>query len=151
MATVIPIQTYENKLDGIEIQDGQLIVCVDTGSLYKDTSNKRIKLGSELKIVESLPEIPEINKFYFVSTTDELWIYNEEWVQINSSLVAQQNSDGWVNLAIGKQNLESGIKIKGSGATHVTTSGNGTISIETDPNTTINVISNFEIDNILSM
>lgn len=114
MATVIPIQTYENKLDGIEIQDGQLIVCVDTGSLYKDTSNKRIKL-------------------------------------LNSSLVAQQNSDGGVNLAIGKQNLESGIKIKGSGATHVTTSGNGTISIETDPNTTINVISNFEIDNILSM
>lgn len=151
MANVLPIQTYEYKLNEIEIVDGQLIVCMDTGALYRDSSDKRIKLGSELEFVDSLPESPQNSKFYFVNTTNELWIYDGEWIQINSSLTAQSSLEGGVDLFLGKQNAESGIRIKGSGATSVTTDGDGMISITTDPNSTINVISNLEIDKILSM
>lgn len=151
MADVMPIQTYEYKLNDIDIVNGQLIVCMDTGSMYRDSADKRIKLGSELELVDSLPDDPKTNKFYFVDGTNELWLYDGEWIEINGNLVVQKNVDGGVNLFLGRQNISSGIKFKGKGATSITTDGDGTISIETDPDTSISVISNLEIDKILSM
>lgn len=151
MVNVVPIQTYEYKLNEIGIVNGQLIVCMDTGSLYRDSENERIRLGSELEIVSSLPDNPQINKFYFVDGTNELWLYDGEWIEINRNLVVHKNSDGGVELFLGKQNSDSGIKFKGKGATFVSMDGDGTISISTDPDNSISVISNLEIDKLLSM
>lgn len=39
MADVMPIQTYEYKLNDIDIVNGQLIVCMDTGSMYRDSAD----------------------------------------------------------------------------------------------------------------
>lgn len=150
MASVLPIQTYEYKLNEIEIVDGQLIVCVDTGSLYKDSSNKRIKIASEFETVDSLPETPQKNKLYFINETNELWVYDGEWVKINNSLFVKSDPEGGISLSLGDQKLDAGIKIKGKGATSITTDGE-TVSISTDPNGAINVISNLEIDKLLSM
>lgn len=151
MADVMPIQTYEYKLNDIDIVNGQLIVCMDTGSMYRDSADKRIKLGSELELVDSLPDDPKTNKFYFVDGTNELWLYDGEWIEINRNLVVQKNSSGGVELFLGKQNSDSGIKFKGKGATLVSMDSDGTVSISTDPDNSISVISNLEIDKLLSM
>jgi len=150
MANLIPIQTSEYKLQDIEIVDGQLIVCIDTGSIYKDSAGKRIKLGSEFETVDSLPEYPQRKKLYFINKTNDLWVYDGEWVKINGSLLAREDPDGGIDLILGTQGSESGVKFKGEGATSVSMDGD-TISILTDPNGAINVISNLEIDKILSM
>lgn len=58
----------ESTLPLLPIIDGQLIICKDTGNIYKDNDGKRNPLGGHVEVIDSLPLAPIEYKLYYYNT-----------------------------------------------------------------------------------
>ena len=141
----------QSQLDSTPVIDGQLVVCLDTGNAYRDSTVAHVKIGSDLEVVSELPLAPLANKIYFlkpdklyISSGGNLVLLNEEFeISANKSAI---NGDVKITLDGSKQ---TSIGIKGTGATTVITDENGDMVINSaDPNKVIKTLTNSEIDAI---
>lgn len=154
MANLSLREVAQSQLDQAPVIDGQLIVCTDTGSTYRDIGTKRIQISKDLEIVSSLPLAPLSNKIYYLRP-DSLYVYSgDDWILLNPSkftLEADKNAvngDVYINLVL-NGTAQDKIKIAGSGVTTVTTGETGDITIDTPhPDELLAALTNDEIDAI---
>lgn len=154
MANLSLREVAQSQLDQAPVIDGQLIVCTDTGSTYRDIGTKRIQISKDLEIVSSLPLAPLSNKIYYLRP-DSLYVYSgDDWILLNPSkftLEADKNAvNGEVNInLILNGTAQDKIKIAGGGVTTVTTGETGDITIDTPhPDELLAALTNEEIDAI---
>lgn len=151
MAYFRPVQTTEDKLPQIEVVDGQIIVCTDSGFLYRDTKDGRIRVGTEIEIVDELPGAPINLHFYYSKADRDLFFYDDGWANVSENelqVLGGGNSVGVTLAILENGNKKSEIPIKGSGITSVFKASDGSIQIKTkEPD----IITNLEIDKLLSM
>lgn len=154
MANLSLREVAQSQLDQAPVIDGQLIVCTDTGSTYRDIGTRRIQISKDLEIVSSLPLAPLSNKIYYLRP-DSLYVYSgDDWILLNPSkftLEADKNAiNGEVNInLILNGTAQDKIKIAGSGVTTVTTGETGDITIDTPhPDELLAALTNDEIDAI---
>lgn len=154
MANLSLREVAQSQLDLTPIIDGQLIVCTDTGSTYRDIGTNRIQISKDLEIVGSLPLAPLSNKIYFLRP-DSLYVYSGgDWVLLNPSkftLEADKNAingDVNINLVLAGE-AQDKVKVAGSGITTVTTDEIGDITIDTPhPDEILEALTNDDIDKI---
>ena len=154
MANLSLREVAQSQLDQAPVIDGQLIVCTDTGSTYRDIGTKRIQISKDLEIVSSLPLAPLSNKIYYLRP-DSLYVYSgDDWILLNPSkftLEADKNAvNGEVNInLVLNGTAQDKIKIAGGGVTTVTTGEMGDITIDTPhPDELLAALTNDEIDAI---
>ena len=154
MANLSLREVAQSQLDQAPVIDGQLIVCTDTGSTYRDIGTRRIQISKDLEIVSSLPLAPLSNKIYYLRP-DSLYVYSgDDWILLNPSkftLKADKNAvNGEVNInLILNGTAQDKIKIAGGGVTTVTTDETGDITIDTPhPDELLAALTNDEIDAI---
>ena len=154
MANLSLREVAQSQLDQAPVIDGQLIVCTDTGSTYRDIGTKRIQISKDLEIVSSLPLAPLSNKIYYLRP-DSLYVYSgDDWILLNPSkftLEADKNAvNGEVNInLVLNGTAQDKIKIAGGGVTTVTTGETGDITIDTPhPDELLAALTNDEIDAI---
>lgn len=83
MAKLSLREVVQSQLNKTPVIDGQLIVCTDTGSTYRDIGTKRIQISKDLEIVSSLPLAPLSDKIYYLRP-DKLYSYvGGDWVLLN--------------------------------------------------------------------
>lgn len=83
MAELSLYECSKENLPRVPITDGQLVVCIDTGDFYRDTSDNRIPLGTSVITTSVLPLSPIQNRLYLVNGTELQLFTGSEWVQIN--------------------------------------------------------------------
>lgn len=136
----------QSQLDTTPVIDGQLIVCLDTGNAYRDSSVAHVKIGSDLEVVSELPLAPLANKIYFLKP-DKLYINSGgNWILLNEEFEISTNksaTNGNVKIML-DGSKQTSVGIKGTGATTVTTNANGELVI----NSAIQTLTNSEIDAI---
>lgn len=136
----------QSQLDTTPVIDGQLIVCLDTGNAYRDSSVAHVKIGSDLEVVSELPLAPLANKIYFLKP-DKLYINSGgNWILLNEEfeISATKNStNGNVKIML-DGSKQTSVGIKGTGTTTVMTNANGELVI----NSAIQTLTNSEIDAI---
>ena len=154
MANLSLREVAQSQLDQAPVIDGQLIVCTDTGSTYRDIGTRRIQISKDLEIVSSLPLAPLSNKIYYLRP-DSLYVYSgDDWILLNPSkftLESDKNAvNGEVNInLILNGTVQGKIKIAGGGVTTVTTGETGDITIDTPhPDDLLAALTNDEIDAI---
>lgn len=85
MAQMRIVYTTSNRLDELNIEDGQIIFVVDTRTIYFDMKNKRTSY-STIFVFETEDERLAMESpaqgFYFVEETNVVWRYKTQWIQI---------------------------------------------------------------------
>lgn len=77
----------QSQLDSTPVIDGQLIVCLDTGNAYRDTSTTHVKIGSDLEVVSDLPLAPLAEKIYYLKP-DKLYVFlGGNWTLLNDKTI----------------------------------------------------------------
>ena len=136
----------QSQLDMTPVIDGQLIVCLDTGNTYRDSSVAHVKIGCDLEVVSELPLAPLANKIYFLKP-DKLYINSGgNWILLNEEFEISANksaTNGNVKIML-DGSKQTSVGIKGTGATTVMTNANGELVI----NSAIQTLINSEIDAI---
>lgn len=154
MSKLSLLEINQSQLDKTPVIDGQLIVCLDTGNTYRDSSVAHVKIGNDLEVVSELPLAPLTNKIYFlkpdklyISSGGNLVLLNEEY----SFSATKSAMNGAVKITLDGAK-KSEVSIKGTGVTTVMTDENGELVINTmDPNKVLESMSNSDIDKIFSM
>lgn len=154
MANLSLREVAQSQLDQAPVIDGQLIVCTDTGSTYRDIGTRRIQISKDLEIVSSLPLAPLSNKIYYLRP-DSLYVYSgDDWILLNPSKFTLESDKNAVNGEVNINLILNGtaqdkIKIAGGGVTTVTTGETGDITIDTPhPDDLLAALTNDEIDAI---
>ena len=99
MSKLSLLEIAQSQLDKTPVIDGQLIVCLDTGNAYRDTTTAHVKIGSDLEVVSDLPLAPLAEKIYYLKP-DKLYAYlGGNWTitishlaQTRAHLMAKQKS-----------------------------------------------------------
>lgn len=144
----------QSQLDTAPVIDGQIIICLDTGNAYRDSSIAHVKIGNDLEVVGELPLAPLAEKIYYLKP-DKLYAYlGGNWTLLNDnnfSLGANKsalNGKAKILLDGAKQSF---VSIKGTGITTVMTNENGELVVNTgDPSMYMEALTNSDIDKILS-
>lgn len=77
----------QSQLDSTPVIDGQLIVCLDTGNAYRDTTTAHVKIGSDLEVVSDLPLAPLAEKLYYLKP-DKLYVFlGGNWTLLNDKTI----------------------------------------------------------------
>lgn len=85
MAQLSLYECAQSELDSIALVDGQMVVCLDTGNIYRDTATMRIPLGSGIKVVNSLPLVPISDKLYLL-LPNSLYIFTSgDWICLSET------------------------------------------------------------------
>lgn len=83
MANLSLREITQSQLDATPVVDGQLVLCTDTGNIYRDTSNGRLRTGQDIEFVAELPLAPISGKIYALHT-GEMWAYEGgNWTSLN--------------------------------------------------------------------
>ena len=83
MAKLSLREITQSQLDSTPIVDGQLIICKDTGNMYRDFGKTRVQTGRDIEIVAELPLAPISGKIYALRS-GEMWAYeNGTWTSTN--------------------------------------------------------------------
>lgn len=83
MAKLSLREITQSQLDATPIVDGQLVLCTDTGNMYRDTANIRVRTGQDIEFVAELPLAPISGKIYALHN-GEMWAYeNGNWTSLN--------------------------------------------------------------------
>ena len=83
MANLSLREVNQSQLESAPIVDGQLIVCKDTGNMYRDFGMTRVRTGRDIEFVAELPLAPISGKVYALHT-GEMWAYeNGNWTSLN--------------------------------------------------------------------
>lgn len=86
MANLSLRELNQSQLESAPIVDGQLIICKDTGNMYRDFGKTRIQAGRDIEFVAELPLAPINGKIYALRT-GEMWAYeNGTWTSMNPEL-----------------------------------------------------------------
>lgn len=92
----------QSQLDSTPVIDGQLIVCLDTGNTYRDSSVAHVKISSDLEVVSELPLAPLAEKLYYLKP-DKLYSYlGGNWVQLNKQLIVESMSNSEIDAILAK-------------------------------------------------
>ena len=51
-------EIQQSQLDKTPVVEGQLIICKDTGNMYRDFGKTRVQTGRDIEIVAELPLAP---------------------------------------------------------------------------------------------
>ena len=89
MANLSLREVNQSQLESAPIVDGQLIVCKDTGNMYRDFGMTRVQTGRDIEIVAELPLAPINGKVYCL-LPDELYVYNGDWIKLNDPTSVSQ-------------------------------------------------------------
>lgn len=57
-------EIQQSQLDKTPVVEGQLIICKDTGNMYRDFGKTRVQTGRDIEIVAELPLAPINGKIY---------------------------------------------------------------------------------------
>ena len=83
MAKLSLCEITQSQLNDTPIVDGQLVLCTDTGNLYRDVGSARVRTGQDIEFVAELPLAPISGKIYALRT-GEMWAYeNGKWTSLN--------------------------------------------------------------------
>ena len=154
MSKLSLLEIAQSQLDKTPVIDGQLIVCLDTGNAYRDTTTTHVKIGSDLEVVSDLPLAPLAEKIYYLKP-DKLYAYlGGNWTLLNDNNFSLGANKSALN---GKAKIlldgakQSSVSIKGTGITTVMTNENGELVVNTgDPSMYMEALTNSDIDKILS-
>lgn len=92
MATLTLCEINQSQLETTPIIDGQLVICLDTGNIYRDTTTGRVHTSSDIEIVGSLPLAPLSNKIYLLMPSD-LYVYlGGDWVKLTPAVMSGATS-----------------------------------------------------------
>lgn len=94
MATLTLCEVNQSQLDTTPIINGQLLVCLDTGNMYRDTDGSRVRTSSDLEIVNSLPLAPLANKIYLLLPSDLYVCSGGEWIKLNNPAIMTGSTEG---------------------------------------------------------
>ena len=77
----------KDKLEQISVESGQLIFVYDSREIYLDVNGERTTYSQIVVLVddtqrENLIPVPG---FYFVSETNILWRYTDQWIQLTGT------------------------------------------------------------------
>ena len=144
----------QSQLDTAPVIDGQIIICLDTGNAYRDSSIAHAKIGNDLEVVSELPLAPLAEKIYYLKP-DKLYTYlGGNWTLLNDNNFSLGANKSALN---GKAKIlldgakQSSVSIKGTGITTVMTNENGELVVNTgDPSMYMEALTNSDIDKILS-
>ena len=150
MANLSFREVNQSQLESAPIVDGQLIVCKDTGNMYRDFGMTRVQTGRDIEIVAELPLAPINGKVYCL-LPDELYVYNGDWIKLNDptyelSVVKQSENKVGVSLK-NKDILKSTLSATGVGITTVSVNGTGELLVQTpEPDNLLARITDEQID-----
>ncbi len=88
MAKLSLYEIRQNQLQSLPVQNGRIIVCTDTGNMYRDLDGHRIILGASVEKVASLPLAPLVSRIYLLLPEQSLWYYESKWIRIASAPVS---------------------------------------------------------------
>lgn len=95
------IYTTETNLNTIQVKNGQIILCVDSGKLYIDHNSSRVETNDIIEVENQLAlPLSPLNKFYRTKDTDKLYFYlDDAWREIcvdldRSRLLPENAEDG---------------------------------------------------------
>ena len=153
MSKLSLLEINQSQLDTTPVIDGQLIVCLDTGNAYRDSTVAHVKIGSDLEVVSELPLAPLAGKIY-LKKPNELYSYaGGVWTLLNEKCSISANksaANGDVKIML-DGTKQSSVAVKGSGVTTVMTNEEGELVIDTkDPSIYMERMTNTEIDAILA-
>lgn len=139
MDIFVPIEATEEKIKNNSITNGAFYVSNDTFKIFADLNGKRLDLTDIIFLNTDTERIFYNNpaqKLYIVKENNSIWIYNEEWVQLNSNI-----SEEVFQSALAKKQDKliagSGINISGN----VISSTGSSESVTVDLNLRNNIIS----------
>lgn len=93
MANLSLREVNQSQLESAPIVDGQLIVCKDTGNMYRDFGKTRIQAGRDIEFVAELPLAPISGKIYALHT-GEMWLYDSgNWTALNQQITEISNTE----------------------------------------------------------
>lgn len=93
MANLSLREVNQSQLESAPIVDGQLIVCKDTGNMYRDFGKTRVQTGRDIEIVPELPLAPINGKIYALRT-GEMWLYEGGgWTALNQQITEISNTE----------------------------------------------------------
>lgn len=93
MANLSLREVNQSQLESAPIVDGQLIVCKDTGNMYRDFGKTRIQAGRDIEFVAELPLAPISGKIYALHT-GEMWLYEGgDWTALNQQITEISNTE----------------------------------------------------------
>ena len=76
-----------DKLDQLAVADGQLIFVRDAREIYLDVNGERTSYSQIMVLFdeEHRKGLRPVTGFYFVSSTNVLWRYDNQWIQLTTS------------------------------------------------------------------
>ena len=76
-----------DKLDQLAVADGQLIFVRDAREIYLDVNGERTSYSQIMVLFdeEHRKGLKPVTGFYFVSSTNVLWRYDNQWIQLTTS------------------------------------------------------------------
>ncbi len=76
MANLSLREVNQSQLESAPIVDGQLIVCKDTGNMYRDFGKTRIQAGRDIEFVAELPLARHDWLYHDTGLGHYLWQYD---------------------------------------------------------------------------
>lgn len=92
MANLSLREINQSQLESAPIVDGQLVICNDTGNMYRDFGKTRVQTGRDIEIVTELPLAP-INGKIYVLRSGEVWLYEGGWTALNQQITEISNTE----------------------------------------------------------
>jgi hypothetical protein len=86
-------EIQQSQLDKTPVVEGQLIICKDTGNMYRDFGKTRVQTGRDIEIVAELPLAPINGKIYALRS-GEVWLYEGgDWTALNQQITEISNTE----------------------------------------------------------
>lgn len=93
MAKLTLREINQSQLDTTPVVDGQLLICLDTGNMYRDTATGRVHTSSDIEIVNDLPLAPLANKIYLLMPSQLYICLGGEWVRLNDDSIMSGSTE----------------------------------------------------------
>lgn len=76
-----------DKLDQLPVADGQLIFVRDAREIYLDVNGERTTYSQIMVLIDEdhRKGLKPVTGFYFVSSTNILWRYDGQWIQLTTA------------------------------------------------------------------
>ena len=93
MSNLSLCEIQQSQLDKTPVVEGQLIICKDTGNMYRDFGKTRVQTGRDIEIVAELPLAPINGKIYALRS-GEVWLYEGgDWTALNQQITEISNTE----------------------------------------------------------
>lgn len=81
------IRAKTERLSDIAIENGQIIITVDSSSIYMDFDGMRLRYGIKAlkNDAERLSLSPQQGRYYYTLQENVMWYYGDSWKQLTPS------------------------------------------------------------------